>query len=151
MKNQLIYDYFSDDDFLRISNCICEMEKITSGEIRVSIKEKKPFKFRNLPIEEMAKNEFYNLEMDKTRDKTGILIYFSLSEKQFHILADEGINDKVEQVIWDEIRNDILKNFMDGKYCEGILTGIKEVGEVLEKYFPIKHDDTNELSNKVVF
>ena len=40
MKKDLVYNYFSDDDFLRISNKIGEMEKITSGEIRVSIKEK---------------------------------------------------------------------------------------------------------------
>lgn len=150
MKNQLIYEYFSDDDFLRISNCIGETEKITSGEIRISIKETKSFSDRNRSIIEMAQKEFYNLEMDKTRDKTGILIYFLLAEKQFHILADEGINSKVEQSVWDEIRDGILKSFLDGKYCDGILTGIREVGKVLSEYFPIKADDTNELSNKVV-
>lgn len=150
MKNQLIYDYFSDDDFLRISNCIGETEKITSGEIRISIKETQPFFDRKLSIIEMAEKEFYKLGMNKTRDKTGILIFFSLAEKKFHILADEGINSKVDQSVWDEIRDNILQNFLEGKYCEGILSGIKEVGEILGKYFPIKSDDTNELSNKVV-
>lgn len=32
-----------DDDLLMISNAIKEAEKTTSGEIRVSIREKKPF------------------------------------------------------------------------------------------------------------
>ncbi|MFA8342521.1 MAG: hypothetical protein ACEPO8_06060 [Rhodothermaceae bacterium] len=90
MKNQLIYEYFSDDDFLRISNCIGETEKITSGEIRISIKETKSFSDRNRSIIEMAQKEFYNP------------------------------------------------------------TELIEMGKVLSEYFPIKADDTNELSNKVV-
>ena len=36
--NDLIYHFFSDDDFLRISNAIKETELKTSGEIRVSLK-----------------------------------------------------------------------------------------------------------------
>ena len=150
MKNQLIYEYFTDDDFLRISDCIGETEKITSGEIRVSIKENKQFSDRKKSIVELAEKEFYNLKMDQTRDKTGILLYLCLSDKKFHILADEGINGKVDQKIWDEIRDDILSHFLNGNFCKGILAGIKDVGKVLAKYFPIKHDDTNELSNKVV-
>ena len=43
MKEQLIYHFFDDDEFLRISNKIKETEKKTAGEICVSIKEKRSF------------------------------------------------------------------------------------------------------------
>ncbi len=151
MKNKILYDYFSDDDFLTISNKIKEMEKITAGEIRVSIKEEKSFLKRSRDIRLLAEEEFHNLKMDETRDKTGILLFLLLKHRQFYILADSGINEKVEQSTWDDIRDEMQLLFKDGHYTEGIVLGLGKVGEILGKYFPIKEDDTNELSNKVAF
>lgn len=148
--NKLVYHFFDDDDFLRISNKISESELITSGEIRVSIKEYKLFSERNATIRDLAEKEFYKLNMHQTRDKTGILLFFLLGERQFYILADEGINEKVKPNIWENVSQNIQKNFGNGFFSEGIIKGIQEVGELLAQYFPIKPDDVNELTNKVV-
>ncbi|MCK5456980.1 MAG: hypothetical protein KAI45_07615, partial [Melioribacteraceae bacterium] len=69
MANELLYHFFNDDDFLDISNTIKEMEKITSGEIRVAIKEDATFLKKNKNIKTLAEEEFYKLKMDSTRDK----------------------------------------------------------------------------------
>ena len=148
--NELIYHFFTDDDFLRISNKIKEAEKTTSGEIRVSIKEEVPFLKRKKSIKELAEEEFYKLNMDKTRDKTGILLFIVLGERKFYILADEGINEKVSPDTWGRIRSLIENEFRNGRFTQGIIAGIEEIGKVLSQHFPIKPDDTNELSNKVV-
>ena len=149
MKDRLIYHFFSDDDLLRISNKISESEKTTSGEIRISVREKKPFLKRKKDIRRLAEKEFYRLNMNSTRDKTGILLYLLLCERQFYILADEGINSKVPQTTWDNVRDDIQSKFKDGYYAKGIILGIEQVGKILSEHFPIKNDDTNELSNKI--
>ena len=150
MNQELLYHFFSDDDFLRISKTINEMEKITSGEIRVAVKEKKPLIKKAQDIRALAEEEFYKLNMHNTRDKTGILLYLILKERQFHILADEGINAKVSQEIWDTIRDEMQTEFRSGHFADGLLTGVKKVGQILSEHFPIKEDDTNELSNKVI-
>ncbi|MCF8240613.1 MAG: TPM domain-containing protein [Melioribacteraceae bacterium] len=150
MKNDLVYHFFSDDDFLRVSKKIKEMEKITAGEIRVSIKETKPPLQKRKSIRELAEAEFYKLNMQNTRDKTGIIIYVLLKERAFYILADSGINEQVSQDTWDEVRNEMQSKFKDGHFSEGIILGIERVGNILSKYFPIKPDDVNELSNRVV-
>ncbi len=150
MDNELLYHFFSDDDFLDISNEIKRMEKITAGEIRVAIKEKANFSKRKSSVKDLATDEFYKLGMADTRDKTGILIYILLSKREFYILADSGIDEKVDQSTWDTIRNEMQNDFKHGLYLEGILITIKKVGTILSEYFPIKEDDTNELSNKVV-
>ncbi len=150
MKNDVIYRFFSDDDFLRISGKIKEMEKITAGEIRVVIKEEKSFKNRNKNIKTIAEEEFMNLGMQNTRDKTGILLYIILKERQFYILADSGIDVKVGQQTWDKVRNEIQEEFVKGRFTKGVVHGIERVGHILGEHFPIKPDDTNELSNKVV-
>ncbi|GAB4149576.1 MAG: TPM domain-containing protein [Ignavibacteriales bacterium] len=151
MNRELIYKYFDDDDFLVISNKIKDAEKKTSGEIRVSIKEKRKLIEYNKPIRKLAEKEFVKMGMQNTRDKTGILLYILLSERQFYILADEGINSKVEQSTWDKIRDEIQFDFKDGKFTEGIVSCIDKVATILAEFFPIKIDDTNELSNKVEF
>lgn len=151
MEQPLIYHLMDDDDLLRISDSIREAEKLTSGEIRVSIKEKKPFFRRKKSVEELAKEEFFRLGMDKTRDKTGILIYLLLSEKRFHILADTGINEKVEKNTWHNIKDEMQEKFRQGFFAEGIIIGVRDVGKILTRHFPIKEDDTNELPNTVSF
>lgn len=148
--NELVYHFFDDDDFLNISNKISETELITSGEIRVSIREEKKFSERNSDIKSLAEKEFYRLNMHQTVDKTGILLFFLLGERQFYILADKGINQKVEQSVWEKVSDQIQDNFKNGYFAEGIIIGIEKVGEVLTKHFPIKANDKNELTNKVV-
>ena len=150
MNENLIYHFFTDDDFLRISETIKKNEKTTAGEIRVAIKDDITFFGKN-DIRKLAEEEFFRLGMNNTRDKTGILIYVNLLQRQFYILADSGINAKVEQSVWDDIRNEIQNEFKLGHYTEGIIYGINEVGKILTNHFPIKPDDVNELTNKVEF
>ena len=148
--NELVYHFFDDDDFLRISNKISEVELSTSGEIRVSIKEDKTFSERNSEIRDLAEKEFYRLNMHQTRDKTGILLFFLLGERKFHILADKGINEKVDSGVWQEVSDKIQENFKNGYFGKGIIEGINDVGKLLSEHFPIKPDDKNELTNRVV-
>ncbi len=149
--NEILYSFFNEDDFLKISTKIKEVESKTSGEVRVSIKETRTIKQKKMSLYEIALNEFYNLRMDKTIDKTGILLLLLLKEKQFQIVADEGINNIVGQSTWDKIRDEIQLYFIRGNFTEGILSGIEKMGNVLAEHFPIKSDDKNELSNKVNF
>lgn len=146
----LVYNFFNDDEFLRISNKIKEAEKITSGEIRVCIKEKISFRDRKKSLRELAEIEFDKLGMHATLDKTGILLYLLLNKKQFYILGDSGIHEKVGDETWQKVRDEMQHKFKDGKFAEGIIWGIERVGKILAKHFPIKAGDTNELSNKVV-
>jgi uncharacterized membrane protein len=148
--NELVYHFFDDDDFLRISNKISEAELATSGEIRVSIREEKTFSERNSDLRELAEKEFYKLNMHQTRDKTGILLFFLLGERQFYILADEGINEKVSGNVWANVSKEIQKNFKNGYFSQGIVKGIENVSKLLSEHFPIKPDDKNELTNRVV-
>ena len=150
MQDQLIYNFFDDDEFLRISNKIKEMEKKTAGEIRVSIKEKKSFFQRNKTLKLLAEEEFFRLGMNKTSDKTGILIFLLLKERQFYILADKGIDEKVAPATWNSIKDKMQDMFSKGEFSKGILFGIEEVGKILSSYFPLKADDKDELSNRII-
>jgi uncharacterized membrane protein len=144
-----VKDIFSKEDLKKISDKIAEIEKSTSGEIRVSIREKRSLIERKLTLFDMALREFYRLGMDKTRDQTGVLVYVLLSERKLQIVADKGINEKVENETWQKIADKIAEQFKSGKYLDGIINGLDEIGKILYTHFPIKPDDKNELSNEV--
>ena len=149
MEDRIIYHFVNDDELLRISNKIKEMEKTTAGEICVSIKEKRSLLEKRKSLREMAEKEFFKLGVANTRDKTGILIFLLLEDRKFYILADSGINAKVTQETWDKIKDEIQKKFARGEFCKGLIFGVEEVGKILSTHFPIKADDTNELSNRI--
>ncbi len=73
-----------------------------------------------------------------------------MGERQFYILADEGINEKVSGDVWTNISKEIQDNFKNGYFSTGIIKGIESVSKLLSEYFPIKPDDKNELTNRVV-
>lgn len=151
MEKQLIYNFVDDDELLRISDKIKEMEKLTAGEISVSIKEKRLLLERRKSIKQLAEKEFYKLGVANTRDKTGILIFLLLEDRKFFILADSGINAKVNPETWNKIKDEMQKMFQKGEFSKGLIYGVDEVGKILSTHFPVKSDDTNELSNKVTF
>lgn len=145
----LIDKYFSKYSLNKITKACGEAEKNTSGEIRVSILQKRPKKLEDAELKDIALYEFFNLGMDKTRDKTGILLFILLGEKKFQILADEGINAKVEQEIWDDVAAGLSTSFKKQKYTDGVVEAVSEMGKVLSEYFPKKLDDWDELSDEV--
>ncbi len=149
MPKKLIHNYLNDDEFLRISNKIKDIEKITAGELVVSIKEKRKLIEKKLPLRSLAEKEFVKAGITKTKDATGILIFLVLTSKEFYILAGKNINEKVEQNTWDVIAKSMNEHFVDGNFCKGILEGIAECGNILSAHFPILPNDVNELSNEV--
>ncbi len=150
MPTRLIHHFLNDDELLRISNKIKETENKTAGEICVSIKERLPRFGKSKTVRRSAEEEFVKLGIHNTRDKTGILIFIMLEGRQFYILADSGINGKVTEDTWNIIKDEMQSMFLKGEFCQGIIHGVERVGEILSKHFPVKPDDTNEISNRVV-
>jgi len=84
-----------------------------------------------------------------TRDRTGILIFISLMEHQVILLADSGIDEKIEQKQWQQMVDHIIAGIKSGKIADHLCKSITDCGILLEQYFPIKEDDTNELANEI--
>ena len=101
-------------------------------------------------VEEAALTSFYRNGLNNTRDRTGILIFISVFERTAYVLADEGINAKVDSGVWQEIVDTVVDSFRQRRQAEGICQAVKRCGQLIQKYFPIKADDTNELDNLIV-
>ena len=136
--------YFSKKDLNEIAEAIRQSELQTSGEIRVHIA-------RQIKGEVLgcARKVFSKLEMHRTQEHNGVLIFISMSGKEFAILGDQGIHERVGDTFWGETRDAMLNLFKEGKIKEGVIAGVLSAGKELKKYFPRCSDDVNELSNEV--
>lgn len=140
----------TDAELKRIASAITDVERGTVGELRVSVKQRASTAERNIPVRERALREFYALGMEKTAGKTGVLLFISAADRRFHILGDEGINAVVPPDFWDGIAGRMGGEFSRGRFADGIVDAVREIGDVLKTRFPKTASDTNELSDDVV-
>jgi putative membrane protein len=85
-----------------------------------------------------------------TRDHTGILILVSLLEHRVEVLADRGINAKVESGTWEEIVHILTAGLKSNQACTAFCKAIERCGDILAAHFPRAADDQDELSNRLV-
>ena len=139
-----IEDFLTQIEEAQIIDAIRVAENNTSGEIRVHLEktsDKNPL--------ERAKEVFYFLKMDETKNHNGVLFYVAVDDKKFSVLGDEGIDKVVSKDFWESIKDAIIKQFSQQKYADGLKEGILETGKKLKEYFPYKLDDKDELPNKI--
>jgi uncharacterized membrane protein len=136
--------FLSKEDEQEIVQAIVSAEKNTSGEVRVHIE-----KHSNKTPLERAQEVFFELHMNETKDRNGVLFYVCVADKKFAIIGDEGINKVVESDFWDCTKDIVISNFKGANFKNGLVEGILRAGERLKKYFPYQSDDQNELSNEI--
>lgn len=99
---------------------------------------------------QMALREFMVRGLSRTRDRTGILVYVALAERYAEVVADTGIADRVEASAWRGIIDQITTATRAGRLADGLVGAVEQAGRLLEKDFPPRERDEDELSNKVV-
>jgi uncharacterized membrane protein len=129
-----------------IQRTIAEAELQTSGEIRVHIEN--TFKGE---IMLRGQEVFKKLKMHETNERNGVLFYLAVKDRSFAIIADAGINTKVPEGFWEAISKEMSSEFVQGRFVQGLMTGISMSGEQLKFYFPRQSNDKNELSNDISF
>jgi putative membrane protein len=99
-------------------------------------------------VHERAAMAFLAEEVFRTRERTGILLFVSLFERQVVVLGDSGINQRVEVSHWEEVVDTVVAGLRGGRPAEAIVAGIEQCGELLARFgVAIRPDDTNELAD----
>ena len=131
-------------DVEAVKGAIEQVEKETSGQIRVSVS---PFFWGS--VRRTAERAFARLGMTRTQERNGVLIFVVPSRRRFVILGDEGIHAKAGQEFWDKTAAAISERFKAGDFTGGLIHGIQEAGRLLAEHFPRRADTTNELPDDV--
>ena len=100
--------------------------------------------------EEQAFQEFYANGLHRTEAATGVLLFVSLLERRVVILADEGIDRRVEPGFWADTDEAVLDGIRRGSLRDGLIEGIRRMGDCLARHFPPREGDRNEIPDRLI-
>jgi uncharacterized membrane protein len=133
-------------DSAQIEAAIAAAERVTTGEIRVSIAG--PFWG---PSRWLAERAFDRLGMRRTRDRNGVLLLVVPWRRQLVVLGDEGIDRRVPAGFWREVVADAGIQLRAGRFTAGLCGAVNAVGRALAQQFPVPAGEANadELANRI--
>ncbi|MET1754650.1 hypothetical protein ABVV53_04140 [Novosphingobium sp. RD2P27] len=101
-------------------------------------------------VHERAMRAFRIGAEQRTRARTGVLIYLSMGEHRAEVLADAAIATKVEADVWCDALEAMLADVRKGDVAGGICTAVERIGALLAEHFPHNTTDTNELPDRLI-
>jgi uncharacterized membrane protein len=142
---------FSEADLEAIGTAVATAERATSGEIRVHLERRVP-RPRGAPRGDAlagATEVFTTLGMHATAERNGVLIYLAVEDHTLAIAGDAGVHARVGDEYWQRIRDAMVERLRRGEPRDAVVHAVREVGDVLRRFFPRRPDDRNELSDQV--
>ena len=123
----------------RIEARVSALERGHRGELRVCVEGGLPLSYlwRGASARERALSMFGKMRIWDTEHNTGVLIYLLLADRCLEIVADRGVTSRVPPSLWQEISDSMAKEFRSGRYTEGLLGALDQVGALLGEHFPI--------------
>jgi putative membrane protein len=109
-----------------------------------------PLGLRYRRAHDNAMKQFLARNVHITAARTGVLIFVSLAEQYAEVIADTGIDAKVDQPAWNGIVADLVAHARADRLAEGFLGAIAAVGDLLATHVPPLDDDRNELDDHLV-
>jgi uncharacterized membrane protein len=87
--------------------------------------------------------------MDNTQEQNGVLVYVAVDSHKFAIIGDRGINERVGEDFWREVKDVMQLRFRESEFAKGLEEGIILAGQKLAEYFPWDKGDKNEMSDEI--
>jgi uncharacterized membrane protein len=140
-------EFFTKEQQQAMVRAIQEAEKNTSGEVRFFVESRCKY----VDPVDRAKELFFSLKMDQTKDRNAVLLYMAMDDHQLALFADEGIYQRLGSKYWSEEVKKIIKHFTKDDYSGGVCHIISDIGEALKKEFPYESSDKNELPDEIIF
>jgi putative membrane protein len=109
-----------------------------------------PHSVRRRRAHDNAVRQFLSHNIHLTGERTGVLLFLSMEERYAEVIADNGINERVEQKDWDRIVALLISHAGRDRLAEGFCEAVEEVGALLASHFPPRPDDRNELDDHLV-
>lgn len=140
---------FSKDEEADIVAAINDLERITTGELRLYVED---FCMRDHPVERAAEI-FHLFGMHNTAERNGVLVYLAEKSRHLAIWGDTGINDRVGYEFWDEEKKLLREHLQHDQAAKGLQEVIRQIGQKLQAFFPAdpNNPNVNELPDDIIY
>jgi uncharacterized membrane protein len=138
----------------RLTRRVAASEKRHTGEVRIYVEARLPMSYlwRDATPRERAVAMFGKLRVWDTEQNNGVLIYLLLAEHAIEIVADRGLNSRVDSAQWKHIVERMSRAFHEHRFEDGLTQALEEVSALLVQHFPASpgEADRNELPDEPV-
>jgi uncharacterized membrane protein len=136
-----------------IERAVAAAEARHAGEIRFAVETALPLAalWHGVTPRERALTLFSQLRIWDTHENNGVLIYVLRADRAVEIIADRGINARVEPEEWQAVCRDVQTAYRAARFAEGSMAAIAGVARLLERHFPVLPTaPANELPNQPI-
>lgn len=98
----------------------------------------------------LARAAFLEQGLAGTPERNGVLFFVSLAEHHVEIIADRGIDGRVDAGRWQQIVDAFTAKVRAGEIEVGFVAAINEIGALLETHFPRDGQAPNTLPNRLI-
>jgi uncharacterized membrane protein len=141
---------FPPDTLAAIAEAITAGEQAHRGEVRLVVEKSLPLSavWEGVTNRQRAISLFADYGIWDTEDNCGVLIYVNLADRKVDIVADRGINRRIESSTWQAICNTMTSGFAQGRFHDATLDAVGQVNALLRQHFPANGSRPNELPDK---
>jgi len=83
-----------------------------------------------------------------TEENNGVLVYVLLADHAVEIVADRGIDARLDGSDWRAICREMEARFAEGRFEEGAIAGIRAIAGAMGRHFPGAGPRRNELPDR---
>jgi putative membrane protein len=109
-----------------------------------------PKPIKRLRARRHAMEQFLAQNLHTTSQRTGVLIFVSVAERQVEIVADAEIDRRVAAGTWQAIVDELTAALAKGEAANGLIAAVAAVGAHLAQHFPPETRDHNELPDHLI-
>ena len=141
---------FPPETLTAIADAITLGEQAHRGEVRLVVEKSLPLSavWEGVSNRQRAIALFADYGIWDTEDNCGVLLYVNLADRQVDIVADRGINRKIEAATWQAICDTMTAGFAQGRFHDATLAAIDRVNALLRQHFPSNGARANELPDR---
>ncbi len=143
---------FPEATLTAIAEAIDVGERTHRGEVRLIVEKALPFDaaWEGVTNRQRALCLFADYGVWDTEDNCGVLIYVNLAEHKIDIVADRGIDRKIDAATWQAVCRTMTEGFKAGRFHEATLAAIAQVNALLRQHFPANGERANELPDRPI-
>jgi putative membrane protein len=98
----------------------------------------------------LAHAVFLEQGLAQTTERNAVMFFVSVAERHVEIIADEGIDARVDQKQWQQIVDGFATRIRSGNVEAGYLGAIEAISELLAVHFPADSQRPNAVSNRLL-
>jgi uncharacterized membrane protein YgcG len=143
---------FPDGTMDAIARAIAAGEKRHRGEVCFVVEAELSTAqlWRGLSARDRAREVFAAQGVWNTEENNGVLVYLLLADHRVEIIADRGIDARVDAKEWQAVVDDMDAHLRAGRYEQGALAGVNGVDELLTRHFPDTGEGRNQIADRPI-